>query len=81
MPGIYLKCDACGATLGGEAVGSAERGPSWFQYSLLQDLARLRGWTGPLSRDSNSDRCPSCAKTEIGKTPMADQQQIDSIDG
>lgn len=64
MTGIYLRCDTCGATLGGEEVErQKERGLSYGEWPKLQDAARQRGWTGPLTRESNEDRCPLCSTT------------------
>lgn len=64
MTGIYLKCDKCGATLGGEEVTTATNGLHWSHWPQLQAAARERGWTGPLTRESDSDRCPECSKAE-----------------
>lgn len=66
MTGIYLRCDKCGATLGGEEVTDASNGLHWSQYSVLLDAARKLGWTGPLTRQSNSDMCPECSKITKG---------------
>lgn len=62
MTGIYLRCDACGATLGGEQVSSARNGLHWSHSPALVKAARELGWTGPLSRESNDDRCPRCSQ-------------------
>ena len=64
MTGIYLKCDKCGATLGGEEVTSDQKGLHWSHFKRLQKAARDLGWTGPLDRESNSDLCPECSKKE-----------------
>ena len=64
MTGIYLKCDKCGATLGGEEVTRDRNGLHWSHFKRLQEAARLLGWTGALDRDSNSDLCPECSKQE-----------------
>lgn len=61
MTGIYLRCDKCGATLGGEQVTRHERGLHWSETSTLADEARRLGWTGALTRESNSDLCPACS--------------------
>lgn len=71
MTGIYLKCDKCGKTLGGEDVTTAERGLHWSQWPQLQEAARKLGWTGPLTRESNTDKCPECSKDE---TPNVQDQ-------
>lgn len=60
MPGIYLKCDQCGKTLGGEEATNRWHGLNWCGEHILQDYARSIGWTGPLTSESNSDRCPKC---------------------
>lgn len=71
MTGIYLKCDTCGKTLGGEEVTFASQGLHWSDTAQLQKAARELGWTGPLTRDSNSDRCPECSRerSERGRAP------------
>jgi hypothetical protein len=58
MTSIYLKCDKCGETFDG---GDNVRGISWSQEEKLQNIARLEGWTGPLTRESNNDLCPKCS--------------------
>lgn len=67
MPGICLKCDSCGATLGGEQVSTKERGLHWGEAHILQSEARKLGWTGPLSRESRSDKCQKCSNIEESK--------------
>lgn len=68
MTGIYLRCDKCGATLGGEEVDrSSSRGLSYGEAHKLQEEARRRGWTGPLTWDSNQDRCPKCSGPQEGQ--------------
>ncbi len=62
MSGIYLKCDSCGATLGGEQVTTKERGLHWSEAHILKERALALGWTGDLDRDSTNDRCPECSK-------------------
>jgi hypothetical protein len=62
MSGIYLRCDKCGATLSGEDV--VPGGLHWSQCPKLQEAARERGWTGPLTRESDSDLCPECTEDQ-----------------
>lgn len=65
MTGIYLKCDECGNTFGGEEVEPKVNYPMglhWSQSCLLKEEARKEGWTGALTRESNSDKCPECSK-------------------
>lgn len=61
MTGIYLKCDSCGITLGGESVTKDANGLHWSRWKQLQDAARDLGWTGPLTRESGADKCPKCS--------------------
>lgn len=69
MTGIYLKCEACGATLGGEQVTANPnmRGVDWGNAPVLVDAARKLGWTGSMTSQSNDDRCPACSRA----TPSA----------
>lgn len=67
MTGIYLRCDECGATLGGEEVTTAEQGLRWSQWRALQKAARELGWTGPLDWSSESDKCPTCSQKTQGE--------------
>jgi hypothetical protein len=61
MTGIYIKCDSCGKTLGGEQVSPKERGLHWSEAHILKEEALNLGWTGELDRSSTSDRCPECS--------------------
>lgn len=67
MNSIYLRCDICGATYDGEksdAKGNLRVGGiPWSREHELRDEGRAQGWTGPLDRDSTTDRCPACSKT------------------
>lgn len=61
MYGIYLKCETCGATVGGEEVTPREQGVptlTRWQGRELRDRAAQRGWTH--SRP-DSDFCPACS--------------------
>lgn len=61
MTGIYLKCDSCGDTIGGEKATDRWGGLIWCEAQTLQDYARSIGWTGPLTRESSTDKCPECS--------------------
>lgn len=65
MPGIYLRCDSCGATLSGHEVSDKPRGLHWSEAEKLREAARALGWTGPLTRESNSDKCPACSARPV----------------
>jgi hypothetical protein len=65
MYGIYLKCDSCGATLGGEIFDPPL---TRWEDKKLQAKARELGWTGPLTRESDKDRCPSCSLPFVIRT-------------
>jgi hypothetical protein len=67
MTGIYLKCDKCGATLGGEQVTdwSKPQGLHWSESPALAKAARERGWTGNLDRNGPS-YCPQCTPVPQG---------------
>lgn len=58
--GIYIRCDFCGKTIGGEEC--SEHGLHWSQTDELKQFAIRKGWTGNLNRESNNDKCPECAK-------------------
>lgn len=62
MTGIYLRCDGCGATLGGEQVSPRPQGLGWADEAALRARARELGWTGPLTRSSGTDLCPGCSE-------------------
>lgn len=56
--GINLRCDGCGAKFVANpdvGAGSGKAGEA-----ELQRQARVAGWTGPLTRESDDDRCPNC---------------------
>ena len=60
---LVLQCDKCQATYTGD--------PYWKRGhnsagggALLRQEARAIGWTGPLTRESNTDRCPDCSAAE-----------------
>ena len=60
MHGIYLKCENCGATIGGEEVTPKQAGIpplTWFERHKLRELAAERGWT---HEPPDSDYCPAC---------------------
>jgi len=63
MYGIYLKCEKCGKTIGGEDVTPKQQGiPTLgrFEGRRLRELAAERGWT---HHPPNDDLCPECSKT------------------
>jgi hypothetical protein len=62
--GIYIRCDSCGKTIGGEEC--SENGLHWSQTSEMKAFARHKGWTGDLNRESSNDRCPECSS--MGKS-------------
>jgi hypothetical protein len=64
MTGIYVRCDQCGNTLGGEQVSSAENGLHWSESSILKQEAIKLGWSGDLDRNSIDDKCPVCSISE-----------------
>ena len=58
--GICLRCDQCGKTLGWhEVFDDLDR--AWDVRGFT-DAARALGWTGPLDRKSETDRCPECGE-------------------
>lgn len=61
MPGIYLQCDQCSATVdGAEATRGTTQSPLNFsQKAELMAFARSKGWTK--SADGARDLCPACA--------------------
>lgn len=78
MTGIYLRCDLCGDVL--DKTNNTPTGTyHWSQQSQLQQEARERGWSGSLSRSSDSDLCPPCTefarshKLTLIPQPIADQ--------
>jgi hypothetical protein len=62
MYGIYLRCDNCNATLGGETFDPPL--DRWDEQKL-RDEARRQGWTGLLTRESAHDRCPACSPVQL----------------
>lgn len=58
--GIYIRCDSCGKTIGGEEC--SENGLRWNQAIEMKAFAMSKGWTGDLSRESNNDKCPECSE-------------------
>lgn len=64
MTAICLRCDQCGASYDGEKSdgrGVRRWGLHWSHEETLRKEARAIGWTGPLTRESNADRCPQCS--------------------
>lgn len=58
MYGIYLKCETCGKTIGGEDVTPKQQGiPTLTRWEgkKLRELAAERGWT---SGESDTGYCP-----------------------
>lgn len=54
--GIYvIRCDKCGSCFDADVrrVQGEEK---------LRRIAREAGWTGPMTRDTDLDRCPNCQK-------------------
>ena len=66
---LYVRCDTCGKTTGGEKY--TEFGiPSLSGGRSFAKLLRQDGWTGDLTRESDNDKCPECANqaaTELRK--------------
>jgi len=63
MYGIYLECERCGATLGGENVTPKQQGIrtlNRFEGAELRALAADRGWT---HEPPDADFCADCSKT------------------
>lgn len=61
MYGIYLKCEHCGKTIGGENVTPTQQGiPTLtrWQGRELRERAAQRGWT---HRPPDSDLCTECS--------------------
>jgi hypothetical protein len=60
--GIYLKCDNCGATIGGEQVTPKKQGIpplNQWQGQTLRELASGLGWTQDAP---DTDFCPGCTR-------------------
>lgn len=63
MPkGINLRCDLCGAKF--VANPDVGKGGGAAAESELRRQAVAAGWTGPMTRDSDSDRCKSCSESK-----------------
>lgn len=58
--GLYIRCDSCGKTIGGEEC--SEYGLRWSETNVMKTFAISKGWTGNLSRDSDNDKCPECSE-------------------
>jgi hypothetical protein len=63
MYGIYLKCESCTATLGGEQVSDPPLRTG--EGATLRAAAEARGWRCDAARDK--DLCPSCAQVKTGE--------------
>jgi hypothetical protein len=64
MYGIYLKCERCQATIGGEHVTPAQQGIPTLQRGegrKLREEAAKRGWRFV---PPDSDYCPACGQAE-----------------
>lgn len=69
MYGIYLECDQCGKTIGGEDVTPKMQGIPTLtrgQGRELRALAADRGWTHIAPE---KDLCPDCSKAPNAKAP------------
>lgn len=72
MHGIYLKCECCPATIGGEQVTQNPEPPlNRHQGVELRKRAKERGWiqcTLPMGKLQHhgdpGDLCPECAKLD-----------------
>ena len=51
--GYVLRCDKCGVYL--DAHVRRAKGPE-----AIRQIARDAGWTGPMTRETDQDRCPDC---------------------
>ena len=60
MAGLCLKCDDCGASLGIHDISPTPLS-NVAQVALLGE-AKKRGWTGPMTHTSKTDKCPACSK-------------------
>ena len=58
MTGICLVCDKCGEELSGSKMKPAF---NWSDERKLRKIAIELGWTGELTRQSDSDLCPKCS--------------------
>jgi hypothetical protein len=72
MYGIYLKCESCGKTIGGEEVTPRHRGAPTlgrFDGAKLRALAADRGWT---HEEPDSDFCPACSAARLSAVRSAE---------
>lgn len=58
----YIRCDKCGARIA-PAVEHLSRSDTETE---LRKTAIAAGWTGPMTPDSNDDRCPNCTVASSG---------------
>lgn len=70
MPGFYIRCDKCGATIEGRHYDLY--GHSFGQAAELVKIARDKGWTGDMTECATNDRCPACAVAESIKVTVAE---------
>lgn len=68
MTGIYLKCEDCPTTIGGEEVtANGESAPNRSGSVLLRKRAAERGWTSAIATvpgrriEQTFDWCPICS--------------------
>lgn len=62
MPGIYIKCEKCGATIDGAEVTRdtpQQRPLHWSEAHTLRAKAKELGWTEPAKGE---DLCPACSE-------------------
>jgi hypothetical protein len=82
MYGIYLKCEHCGTTIGGEDVTPKQQGiPTLtrWQGRELRERAAQRGWT---HEPPDGDLCPECSEASSTKsaTPEAKEKTMEQVD-
>lgn len=68
---LGLGCDFCDARYNGGNGGSIAgpykpQGYMGYEENKIREDARSVGWTGPMTRDSTTDRCPACSHKEFG---------------
>jgi hypothetical protein len=51
--GYVIRCDKCGTCFDGDV--RRIEGPD-----KIRRLAREAGWTGPMTHETDQDRCPNC---------------------